>query len=204
MRQGRNLKDAKGSVRFTRRGKSLFLIVTAIVLLALSAGGAYGLPYLAGKWAEQSAADKRSKENGAEKENSKIQKISNIEHSSKQNETSESGRWIYYGRNQGDRLTEADIEYLDSSVKKWTQGTLTDEELAEWIGQRIRTLELPLESIGVMSGQRCLFECEDAIPDYEIQLRESGGIYTFIGLYTEDEVDEEGNLICYYWEAGVR
>lgn len=204
MRKKRNLKEADASVRFTCHGKILSLIAAAAFVLILLAGAAYGVSCLSEKRSDQAETDKKTEENALKTEKSRMPEISNIERSSKQMNTSESGRWIYRGSYTGTSLKEEDIRYLENSVKKWTHGELSDEELTEWITQRITNLKLPLQAAGVMSHRRCLFESEDAIPDYEANLRANGGIYTFIGLYTEDKVDEEGNLICYYWEAGVR
>ena len=89
-------------------------------------------------------------------------------------------------------------------MKKWTEKQLTDDELAEWITQRMKKSNQNVQTVGVMSNQLCLFDGEMDVPDYEKRLAESDGIYEFVGLYTEDQVNEEGKLICYYWEAGAR
>lgn len=189
MRKKENQKDTSASMRFTWRGIIVIMIAVAFAAIFLLVGVGVA---------------KNTSKTETNTENSKMQEISDIEHSSKQKTDLESGRWIYQGSHTGTSLKQEDAQYLEASVKKWIQGKLTDEELTEWITQRIRNLELPLQTVGVMSRQRCMFENENATPDYETQLKASDAIYTFIGLYTEDEVDEEGNLICYYWEAGAR
>ena len=114
------------------------------------------------------------------------------------------GRWIYFGSHKNRELSDQDGAYLEESVKKWTEKQLTDDELAEWITQRMKKSNQNVQTVGVMSNQLCLFDGEMDVPDYEKRLAESDGIYEFVGLYTEDQVNEEGKLICYYWEAGAR
>lgn len=204
MRQKEHAKERKASMRFTVRGRILIVIATASAALILSAGVAYGLPYLAEIYHKPTVAEKNLSQTGIKDSKHEMQESSNIEQRLKQNKHAGSGRWIYQGSHMRTSLEHKDTQYLDESVQKWIQGNLTDEELTEWMTQHIRNLKLPLQTVGVMSNQRCLFESEDDIPDYKTHLQASDGIYEFIGLYTEDEVDEEGNLICYYWEAGAR
>lgn len=136
--------------------------------------------------------------------NQEIEKISGFEQSSERKTDKKEGRWIYWGSTRGDNLGPDQKRYLDGLIEQWTTGGFTDDELSELMTCEIRKQNLGIQTAGVLSNQICLFENEWDIPDYDTRLKTSNGIYEFIGLYTEDEVSEEGRLICYYWEAGVR
>lgn len=133
-----------------------------------------------------------------------MQDSSNIEQSSQSARLKRSGRWIYNGRHVDSMLSEENVNYLNDLIGKWMDGKATDNELTEWMTQYVQKLGIPIQTVGVMSRQQCLFASEKEIPDFETRWKESNGIYEFIGLYTEEEVNETGELVCYYWEAGVR
>ena len=71
--------------------------------------------------------------------------------------------------------------YIDSLVKQWTDGSISEGEEA----------------------YRCIYPSKNDIPNYKSALDESNGFYNFTGLYTKGEYDEYGYLICYMWEAGI-
>lgn len=94
--------------------------------------------------------------------------------------------------------------YIDSLVKQWTDGSISEGELADLFAQKVKN-EWGLEmcSAGVSEAYRCIYPSKNDIPDYKSALDESNGFYNFIGLYTKGEYDEYGYLICYMWEAGI-
>lgn len=132
------------------------------------------------------------------------QKKSNFEWSSETEIDAREGRWIYYGSHADAQMKDTDRQYLDDSIEKWTNGKLADDELSEWMQSCVKASAYTIQDVGVMSRQTCLFDEESEVPDYEARLEQANGIYEFIGLYTEGQLNEEGQLICEYWEAGVR
>lgn len=94
--------------------------------------------------------------------------------------------------------------YIDSLVKQWTDGSISEGELADLFAQKVKN-EWGLEmcSAGVSEAYRCIYPSKNDIPDYKSALDESNGFYNFTGLYTKGEYDEYGYLICYMWEAGI-
>ena len=94
--------------------------------------------------------------------------------------------------------------YIDSLVKQWTDGSISEGELADLFAQKVKN-EWGLEmcSAGVSEAYRCIYPSKNDIPDYQSALDESNGFYNFTGLYTKGEYDEYGYLICYMWEAGI-
>lgn len=112
--------------------------------------------------------------------------------------------WIYYGSKAGNGMTGDQKAYLDSVIKQWTNGGLSNSYIEDLFLEKIdQEWGLPMSTAGVTSGQRCLYPSLGEVPDYGENLAEVGGAYNFMGLYTKGEYDEYGYLICYYWEAGV-
>ena len=112
--------------------------------------------------------------------------------------------WIFYGSKAGNGMTGEQKAYIDSLVKQWTDGSISEGELADLFAQKVKN-ELGLEmcSAGVSEAYRCIYPSKNDIPDYKSALDESNGFYNFTGLYTKGEYDEYGSLICYMWEAGI-
>lgn len=112
--------------------------------------------------------------------------------------------WIFYGSKAGNGMTGEQKAYIDLLVKQWTDGSISEGELADLFAQKVKN-EWGLEmcSAGVSEAYRCIYPSKNDIPDYKSALDESNGFYNFIGLYTKGEYDEYGYLICYMWEAGI-
>lgn len=112
--------------------------------------------------------------------------------------------WIFYGSKAGNGMTGEQKAYVDSLVKQWTDGSISEGELADLFAQKVKN-EWGLEmcSAGVSEAYRCIYPSKNDIPDYQSALDESNGFYNFTGLYTKGEYDEYGYLICYMWEAGI-
>lgn len=112
--------------------------------------------------------------------------------------------WIFYGSKAGNGMTGEQKAYIDSLVKQWTDGSISEGELADLFAQKVKN-EWGLEmcSAGVSEAYRCIYPSKNDIPDYKSALDESNGFYNFIGLYTKGEYDEYGYLIYYMWEAGI-
>lgn len=112
--------------------------------------------------------------------------------------------WIFYGSKAGNGMSGEQKAYIDSLVKQWTDGSISEGELADLFAQKVKN-EWGLEmcSAGVSEAYRCIYPSKNDIPDYKLALDESNGFYNFIGLYTKGEYDEYGYLICYMWEAGI-
>lgn len=112
--------------------------------------------------------------------------------------------WIFYGSKAGNGMSGEQKAYMDSLVKQWTDGSISEGELADLFAQKVKN-EWGLEmcSAGVSEAYRCIYPSKNDIPDYKSALDESNGFYNFTGLYTKGEYDEYGYLICYMWEAGI-
>lgn len=112
--------------------------------------------------------------------------------------------WIFYGSKAGNGISGEQKAYIDSLVKQWTDGSISEGELADLFAQKVKN-EWGLEmcSAGVSEAYRCIYPSKNDIPDYKSALDESNGFYNFTGLYTKGEYDEYGYLICYMWEAGI-
>lgn len=116
----------------------------------------------------------------------------------------EDGRWVRYESHKGATLDAKHRAYMDGLIERWAQGEFTDDELSEIIAQYLEKQDIPIRAVGVLSGQRCLFEAETDIPDYAQQLAASQGLYDFVGVYSDGELDESGMQICYYWEVRIQ
>lgn len=112
--------------------------------------------------------------------------------------------WIFYGSKAGNGMSGEQKAYIDSLVKQWTDGSISEGELADLFAQKVKN-EWGLEmcSAGVSEAYRCIYPSKNDIPDYKSALDESNEFYNFTGLYTKGEYDEYGYLICYMWEAGI-
>lgn len=112
--------------------------------------------------------------------------------------------WIFYGSKAGNGMSGEQKAYIDSLVKQWTDGSISEGELADLFAQKVKN-EWGLEmcSAGVSEAYRCIYLSKNDVPDYKSALDESNGFYNFTGLYTKGEYDEYGYLICYMWEAGI-
>lgn len=112
--------------------------------------------------------------------------------------------WIFYGSKAGNGMSGEQKAHIDSLVKQWTDGSISEGELADLFVQKVKN-EWGLEmcSAGVSEAYRCIYPSKNDIPDYKSALDESNGFYNFTGLYTKGEYDEYGYLICYMWEAGI-
>ena len=112
--------------------------------------------------------------------------------------------WIFYGSKAGNGMSGEQKAYIDSLGKQWTEGSISEGELADLFAQKVKN-EWGLEmcSAGVSEAYRCIYPSKNDIPDYKSALDESNGFYNFTGLYTKGEYDEYGYLICYMWEAGI-
>lgn len=112
--------------------------------------------------------------------------------------------WIFYGSKAGNGMSGEQKAYIDSLVKQWTDGSISEGELADLFAQKVKN-EWGLEmcSAGVSGADRCIYPSKNDIPDYKSALDESNGFYNFTGLYTKGEYDEYGYLICYMWGAGI-
>lgn len=112
--------------------------------------------------------------------------------------------WIFYGSKAGNGMTGEQKAYIDSLVKQWTDGSISEGELADLFAQKVKNeWGLDMCSAGVSEAYRCIYPSKNDIPDYKSALDESNGFYNFTGLYTKGEYDEYGYLICYMWEAGI-
>ena len=112
--------------------------------------------------------------------------------------------WIFYGSKAGNGMSGEQKAYIDSLVKQWTDGRISDAYLAEQIAHKMKEeWGLPMNSAGISGADRCIYPSKNDIPDYKSALDESNGFYNFTGLYTKGEYDEYGYLICYMWGAGI-
>lgn len=112
--------------------------------------------------------------------------------------------WIFYGSKAGNGMSGEQKAYIDSLVKQWTDGSISDSYLAEHIAHKMKEeWGLPMNSAGISGADRCIYPSKNDIPDYKSALDESNGFYNFTGLYTKGEYDEYGYLICYMWGAGI-
>ena len=113
-------------------------------------------------------------------------------------------QWLFYQSHADEKGEIEEKEYLDTLVNRWTKGKISDDELSEQMGDYLKKQKRSFSSLNVQSNMLCLFPSANEIPDYTGMLQKEGGFYDFIGLYTDGQLDEEGRIICYYWEAGVR
>lgn len=134
------------------------------------------------------------------KETAEVTEEETYEHSSQQILP----QWLFYRSVGNDSLGE-EKAYLDVLINRWTKGKLSDDELSEQLTEYLSKREFSISTMGVQSEALCVFPSAKELPDYTGMLEESSekALYDFIGVYTNGEYDEEGRLICFYWEAGV-
>ena len=112
--------------------------------------------------------------------------------------------WIFYGSKAGNGMSGEQKAYIDSLVKQWTDGSISDSYLAEQIAHKMNEeWGLSLNSVGISGDDRCIYPSKNEIPNYNEALAEAYGFYNFTGLYTKGEHDEYGYLICYMWGVGI-
>ena len=112
--------------------------------------------------------------------------------------------WIFYGSKAGNGMSGEQKAYIDSLVKQWTDGSISDSYLAEQIAHKMNEeWGLSLNSVGISGDDRCIYPSKNEIPNYNEALAEAYGFYNFTGLYTKGEYDEYGYLICYMWGVGI-
>ena len=110
--------------------------------------------------------------------------------------------WIFYGSKAGNGMSGEQKAYIDSLVKQWTDGSISDSYLAEQIAHKMKEeWGLSLNSVGISGDDRCIYPSKNEIPNYNEALAESYGFYNFTGLYTKGEYDEYGYLIQTYMRA---
>jgi hypothetical protein len=112
-------------------------------------------------------------------------------------------QWLFYQSQAGADCGEETKRYLDTLVNRWTKEKLTDDELGELVTEYLTGHQVAIATSGIQSQALCLFPSAQDLPDYVSMLSEGESYYDFIGVYTQGEYDEEGRLLCYYWEAGV-
>ena len=90
--------------------------------------------------------------------------------------------WIFYGSKAGNGMSGEQKAYIDSLVKQWTDGSISEGELADLFAQKVKN-EWGLEmcSAGVSEAYRCIYPSKNDIPDYKSALDESNGFYNFTG-----------------------
>ena len=112
--------------------------------------------------------------------------------------------WIFYGSKAGNGMSGEQKAYIDSLVKQWTDGSISEGELADLFAQKVKN-EWGLEmcSAGVSEAYRCIYPSKNDIPDFRKPIPPVQKRYNFTGLYTKGEYDEYGYLICYMWGVGI-
>ena len=112
--------------------------------------------------------------------------------------------WTVTDVEAGNGMSGEQKAYIDSLVKQWTDGSISDSYLAEQIAHKMKEeWGLSLNSVGISGDDRCIYPSKNEIPNYNEALAESYGFYNFTGLYTKGEYDEYGYLICYMWGVGI-
>ncbi len=121
-----------------------------------------------------------------------------------QNRENVSPGWLYYCSKGGNGLSGEQKAYLDSVISQWTGGAISSSDVENKFAEKIAgEWNLQMSVAGVSGNQVCLYKSRAQIPNYNTIVSSRSGTYNFIGLYTKGEYDDCGNLICYYWEAGV-
>ena len=111
MESSQNRKQSKQISHGMRKRRTILVVTLALIVLILSFVCGDGLRYYGKTDVVQSSENKTEKK---------------------------LGRWIYFGSHKNRELSDQDGAYLEESVKKWTEKQLTDDELAEWITQRMK------------------------------------------------------------------
>lgn len=112
--------------------------------------------------------------------------------------------WLYYGSKAGNGMTGEQKAYMDSVMKQWTNGELSDSDVEDILLQKIANeWGLPAMSAGVDGNHRYISKSLGEVPNGNWILEQFSGIYDFEAIYTKGEYDEYGNLIYYSWSAGI-
>lgn len=66
--------------------------------------------------------------------------------------------WIFYGSKAGNGMSGEQKAYIDSLVKQWTDGSISDSYLAEQIAHKMNEeWGLSLNSVGISGDDRCIY-----------------------------------------------
>ena len=181
-------------VKLTDRGKHTLIVVVTVTGCILGILFSFVLSVLHGPYQKDSfvLADETKREKTAE-----------TQHRTGTEKNLSPG-WLYYMSAAGKPCSDEMKQYFDILINQWTKGKLTDDELGEQMTVYLEKRNLPVSTAGIQSKSLCLFPSADDLPDYTKMRNMGENIYDFIGVYTEGQYDEEGRLLCYYWEAGVR
>lgn len=111
-------------------------------------------------------------------------------------------QWLYY---QSDgSVTDRNIKKeMDVLMRKWTKGKLGGKELDRLIKEFLQKKDCPVRKITMLEKAVCVFPSEKELPDYTKTLAKREKIYQFIGVYTGGQQDENGRLLCEYWEVAI-
>lgn len=111
-------------------------------------------------------------------------------------------QWLYY---QSDgSVTDRNIKKeMDVLMRKWTKGKLGGKELDRLIKEFLQKKDCPVRQITMQEKAVCVFPSEKELPDYTKTLAKREKIYQFIGVYTGGQQDENGRLLCEYWEVAI-
>lgn len=92
--------------------------------------------------------------------------------------------WIFYGSKAGNGMSGEQKAYIDSLVKQWTDGSISDSYLAEQIAHKMNEeWGLSLNSVGISGDDRCIYPSKNEIPNYNEALAEAYGFYNFTGFF---------------------
>ena len=186
-------KKVKKPMRLTTRGKQTAIVVLTVMGCILGVMAATVITEVCsgtGKTDSVMACEKEAKENTQNKADAIPVVTENLK-----------PEWLYYQSYAGH---EEGKSYLDRLVNSWTKGQVGDDELSEQMRDYFQKQKISITSIHVQSRMLCLFPSANELPDYTGMLRKEGGLFVFIGVYSDGQSDEEGRLMCYYWEAGVQ
>ena len=101
-------------------------------------------------------------------------------------------------------MTGEQKAYMDSVMKQWTNGELSDSDVEDILLQKIANeWGLSAMSAGVDGNHRYISKSLSEVPNGNWILEQFSGIYDFEAIYTKGEYDEYGNLIYYSWSAGI-
>ena len=111
-------------------------------------------------------------------------------------------QWLYYQSNGS--VTDCNIKKeMDVLMRKWTKGKLGGKELDRLIKDFLQKKDCPVRQITMLEKAVCVFPSEKELPDYTKTLAKREKIYQFIGVYTGGQQDENGRLLCEYWEVAI-
>lgn len=111
-------------------------------------------------------------------------------------------QWLYYQSNGS--VTDCNIKKeMDVLMRKWTKGKLGGKDLDRLIKEFLQKKDCPVRQITMLEKAVCVFPSEKELPDYTKTLAKREKIYQFIGVYTGGQQDENGRLLCEYWEVAI-